>query len=81
MKIFVLETEKKEEDIKKNKFSINQLAKTIADNSKILAEFGMALPIISKIKNMIPLDMSSINDNCKKELINNVNEESTGSNP
>jgi hypothetical protein len=33
LKIFVLESEEKEDDIKKNKFLINQLAKTIEENS------------------------------------------------
>ncbi|MGN6624120.1 MAG: hypothetical protein ACTHKK_08265, partial [Candidatus Nitrosocosmicus sp.] len=59
LKIFVAETEKKENDIKKNKFLINQLAKTIAENSKTLAEFGMAPPVIAKIKSMIPLDITA----------------------
>jgi hypothetical protein len=66
LKIFVIEAEKKEDDIKKNKFLINQLSKTITDNSKTLAEFGMAPPIIFKIKSMIPLDISSISNNDKK---------------
>jgi len=92
IKIFVIESEKKEDDIKKNKFLINQLAKTIAENSKTLAEFGMALPIIAKIKSMIPLDMSTtptnndknitynekrlVNENEKDELISSRNAKS-----
>jgi hypothetical protein len=34
LKIFVLDTEKNNDDIKKNKFMINHLAKTVADNTK-----------------------------------------------
>jgi hypothetical protein len=43
LKIFLIESEKQEE--KQNKFLMNQMAKTIAGNSKVLAEFGMVSPI------------------------------------
>ncbi len=42
------EKEKEKEKEKQNKFLINQLAKNIKENSKVLAEFGMAPPILSK---------------------------------
>ena len=45
--------EEKEEKEQQNKTLINQLSKTIADNTKILAEFGYAPPLLSKIKNLI----------------------------
>jgi hypothetical protein len=38
---------------------INRLAKTIADNLKVLAEFGMPPSLISKIKSMIPMDITA----------------------
>jgi hypothetical protein len=79
IKILASETEKEEE--KQNKVLINQLAKTISENSKVLAEFGLAPPILAKIKSMIPLDVSTINDNVNKELTNNLKDQSTESNP
>lgn len=60
---------------------MNQLAKIIVENSKVLAEFGMAPPIISKIKNMIPMDISTTYTNSgNKKLTNYVKNESTESN-
>src|SRR4051812_7066567 len=43
------ETEKEEQD----KTIINQLSKTIAEISKVLADFGMVSPILSKISNVV----------------------------
>jgi hypothetical protein len=43
LKALIEETEKEEE--KQDKLLINQLSKTIAENSKVLAEFGMAPPL------------------------------------
>ena len=54
LKVLIEETEKEEE--KQDKTIINQLSKTIADNSKVLAEFGMAPPFVSKIKDMISMN-------------------------
>ena len=71
MKTFIDETDKQEE--KQNKILINQLAKTIEENSKTLAEFGMAHSIIAKIKSMIPLDLSSISKNDKNLKYNEKN--------
>jgi hypothetical protein len=72
LKTFIDETDKQEE--KQNKSLINQLAKTISDNSKVLAEFGLAPPIIAKIKSMIPLDVSPTNENGNRELTDKVKE-------
>jgi hypothetical protein len=47
LKALIEETEKKENP---NKLLINQLSKTIAENSKVLAEFGFALPLFSRIE-------------------------------
>jgi hypothetical protein len=47
---------------KKNKYLMDKLAKTIGENSKILADFGMAPPIVAKIKQMLPLDINDLND-------------------
>ena len=65
MKIFIEETEKQKKN--KNKTLINQLSKTIADNSKVLAEFGMAPPFVSKIKDMMSTNYINNNENNKVE--------------
>ena len=36
---------------------IDQLSKTIADNSKVLAEFGLGLSVLSKIKSLITISI------------------------
>ena len=47
LKAFIEETEKEEN---KNISLINQLSKTIAENSKVLAEFGFTPPLLSRIE-------------------------------
>ena len=69
------------QDEKQNKSLINHLAKTISDNSKVLAEFGMDPPIIDKIKSIISLDVSTTSDNGNQKLTNDVKDESIQSNP
>jgi hypothetical protein len=60
------ETEKEEE--KRNKTIINQLSKTIAESSKVLAEFGMAPPVLSRIIDIISVNyFNSKNGNSKDE--------------
>jgi hypothetical protein len=77
LEVLVEETEKNKE--KQRKTLINQLSKTIADNSKILAEFGMAPPVLYKIKSMIiPLNISTTNN--YEKLAKNVKGDSTESN-
>ena len=51
MKVLIEEKEKLEE--KQDKSIINQLSKTIADNSKVLGDFGMTPPVLSRMKNAI----------------------------
>jgi DNA-directed RNA polymerase subunit L len=65
LKILIEETDKQAE--KQDKTLINHLAKTIADNSKVLAEFGMAPPFVSKIKNMISMNNINTNENNRVE--------------
>ena len=36
---------------------IDQLSKTIADNSNVLAEFGLGLSVLSKIKSLITISI------------------------
>ncbi len=75
LKVFADESEKPED--KKNKFLMNQLAKTIVDNSKVLAEFGMAPPILSKIQSMILSNIPNNNygENLSYAERNKVDEE------
>src|SRR6476619_4252127 len=54
-------TNKKKEN--PNKLLINQLSKTIGENSKILAEFGMALPLLSRIKSLIMIKYDPAKNN------------------
>jgi len=49
-----------------NKYLMNQLAKTIVENSKTLAEFGLAPPIIATIKQMLPVDINELNSRVEK---------------
>ena len=53
---------------KKDKTLINQLSKTIADNSKVLAEFGYAPPLLSKIKSLMSENYSPTNKEVDKEI-------------
>ena len=47
LRALIEQTEKKENP---NKLLINQISKTIAENSKVLAEFGFAPPLLSRIE-------------------------------
>ena len=51
LKALIVETEKKEKS--EYKSLINQLSKTIGENSKILSEFGFAPLLLSRIKSLI----------------------------
>src|SRR3954451_11158791 len=63
----LLDEKEKPED-KKDKTLINQISKTIADNSKVLSEFGMALPILSRIKSLVSENYSPINNQVDDEI-------------
>jgi hypothetical protein len=60
LKALIEETEKKENP---NKLLINQLSKTIGENSKVLAEFGMAPPLLSRIKSLITIKYDTEKNN------------------
>jgi hypothetical protein len=64
LKILAEETEKEEQD----KTIINQLSKTIAEISKVLADFGMAPPIIFKILNLVTMNYGSKKNQENEEL-------------
>jgi hypothetical protein len=72
LKILASETEKEEE--KQDKTIINQLSKTIAESSKVLAEFGTAPPVLAHMKDMISVNyFNSKNKNSKNdEEIRNI---------
>jgi len=58
----------KPKDEKKDKTLINQLSKSIADNSKVLAEFGFAPPLLSKIKSLTSENYSPANREVDDEI-------------
>jgi hypothetical protein len=61
LKTLIEETERKEKN--PNKSLINQLSKTIGENSKALAEFGMAPPLLSRIKSLITIKYDAEKNN------------------
>jgi hypothetical protein len=65
LKVFIEEREKSEEN--KNIALINQLSKTIGENSKILAEFGFAPPLLSRIKSLITIKYDAEKNNNDNE--------------
>jgi hypothetical protein len=64
--------EEKEKNEKQDKSLINHLAKTIADNSKVLGEFGMAPPVLSRIKNVISTNYFNSQRNKKDQEVNTL---------
>lgn len=76
----ILDQEKSKGLDKMNVYRYNTIAKTIIENSRVLSEYGMAPPIISKIKELLPVDINELNNrvNRQKALTNdaiNINEE------
>jgi hypothetical protein len=69
LKALIHEIEKNE---KQDKSIINQLSKTIADNSKVLSDFGMAPPILSKIKSLITMNHSAENKEVNEDEIRQI---------
>ena len=67
--IKVLMEVKEKSDNHKDKSLVNQLSKTIGENSKVLAEFGLAPPILSRIKSFITIkyDVERNNNNNDNE--------------
>ncbi len=64
----ILDNEKKKGGIDKiNVYRYNTIAKTIIDNSKVLAEYGMGPPIISKIKELLPVDINELNRRVERQ--------------
>ena len=71
LKVLASETEK--EEVKQDKTIINQLSKTIAESSKVLAEFGLAPPVVSYIKSVISENyFNSHKNNEYNEEINTI---------
>ena len=66
LKTFIEETEKEKQD----KSLINHLAKTICENSKVLADFGMAPPIMSKILDVVSTNYSGKRNQEDEEFTN-----------
>ena len=53
----LIKKQKKKRENNQNISLIDQLSKTIADNSKVLAEFGLGLSVLSKIKSLITISI------------------------
>ena len=66
LKVLIEETEKERE--KQDKTIINQLSKTIAEISKVLADFDMAPPILSKISNIVSMNYNGQGNQDSEEL-------------
>jgi len=62
LKALIKKNRKKREN-NQNISLIDQLSKTIADNSKVLAEFGLGLSVLSKIKSLITIKYNAENNN------------------
>jgi hypothetical protein len=54
--------EEAEKEVNPNKLLINHLSKTIGENSKVLAEFGIAPPLLSRIKSLISENYAQRNE-------------------
>ena len=68
LKALIEEIEKNENP---NKLLINQLSKTIGKNSKVLSEFGMALPLLSRIKSLITIKYDAEKNNNNNNDVDN----------
>lgn len=63
----ILDNEKAKGIDKVNVYRYNTIAKTIIDNSKVLAEFGLGMPIIAKIKDLLPVDINELNKRVERQ--------------
>jgi hypothetical protein len=70
LKALMEETEKYPQD--KDKSLINHLAKTIADTSKVLGDFGMCPPVLSRIKSVISINYFNSERNKDDQEINTL---------
>ena len=59
----LIKKQKKKRENNQNISLIDQLSKTIADNSNVLAEFGLGLSVLSKIKSLITIKYNAENNN------------------
>jgi len=57
LKALIKKNRRKKRENNQNISLIDQLSKTIADNSKVLAEFGLGLSVLSKIKSLITISI------------------------
>ena len=64
LKVLTEETEKEKQD----KTIINQLSKTMAEISKVLAEFGMAPSIVSNIFDIVSMNYTAENSKVDEEV-------------
>lgn len=66
--LFLILDDEKAKGDKKNVYRYNTIAKTIIENSRVLSDYGMAPPIIAKIKELLPVDITELNERTTKEL-------------
>ena len=57
LKALIKKNRRKKRENNQNISLINQFSKTIVDNSKVLAEFGLGLSVLSKIKSLITISI------------------------
>ncbi len=69
LKALMEETGKNE---KQDKSIINQLSKTISDNSKVLGDFGMCPPVLSRIKSVLSENYFNSQRNKDNQEINTI---------
>jgi hypothetical protein len=60
--LFLILDEEKAKGDKRNIYRYNTIAKTIIENSRVLSDYGMAPPIIAKIKELLPVDITELNE-------------------
>ncbi|MDN5847790.1 MAG: hypothetical protein L0H53_16115, partial [Candidatus Nitrosocosmicus sp.] len=75
LKLYLNESNKKEDkekDEKQNKQLMNQLAKTINDNSKIMSEFAVGPATIAKLLSMIPKQLLEGDQSYVENHFNNL---------
>jgi len=67
----LIKKQKKKRENNQNISLIDQLSKTIADNSNVLAEFGLGLSVLSKIKSLITIKFNAENNNDDEDYVFN----------
>lgn len=59
--LLAFESEAEKDTGKQNKYLMAQLNKVINENSRTLSEYGLAPPMLAKIKQLLPIDITELN--------------------